>query len=66
MGWSCPLHHREYVIAGTIRYDIVGGSSVEAGPGTYLDIEPGHLAAVVDDERCIVLDWGEDWSQFED
>ncbi|HEX2031850.1 MAG TPA: cupin [Actinomycetota bacterium] len=56
---SCPLHHREYVVAGRIRYDVVGGGSVEAGPGTYLDIEPGHLASVVGDEPCIVIDWGE-------
>jgi hypothetical protein len=63
---SCPLHHREYVIAGRIRYDTVDGDSVEAGAGTYLDIEPGHLASVVGDETCVVLDWGEDWSQFEE
>jgi quercetin dioxygenase-like cupin family protein len=58
---SCPLHHREYVVAGRIRYDTVDGGSVEAGPGTYLDIEPGHLASVVGDETCVVIDWGEDW-----
>lgn len=63
---NCPLHHREYVIAGTIRYEMADGDSVEAGPGTYLDIQPGHLASVVGDETCILLDWGEDWSQFED
>lgn len=63
---SCPLHHHEYVIAGRIRYDLVEGGSVEAGPGTYLDIEPGHLAYVVGDEPCIVLDWAEGWGHFED
>ena len=63
---SCPLHHREYVLAGRIRYDTVDGDSVEAGSGTYLDIGPGHLASVVGDETCVVIDWGEDWSQFED
>lgn len=63
---NCPLHHREYVVAGRIRYEMVDGGSVEAGPGTYLDIEPGHLASVVGDETCVVIDWAEDWSQFED
>lgn len=57
---SCPLHHREYVVAGRIRYDMVDGDSVEAGPGTYLDIEPGHLASVVGDETCVLIDWGEE------
>ncbi|HJP66603.1 MAG TPA: cupin [Actinomycetota bacterium] len=58
---SCPLHHRETVLSGMIRYDMDDGGSVEAGPGTYLDIEPGHLAAVVGGEPCVVIDWGEDW-----
>jgi hypothetical protein len=32
---SCPLHHREYVVAGTIRYDLVDdGGSIEAGTST--------------------------------
>jgi hypothetical protein len=64
---NCPLHHREYVVMGTIRYEMVDdGSVVEAGPGTYLDIGPGHLASVVGDETCVVVDWGEDWSMFDE
>jgi quercetin dioxygenase-like cupin family protein len=58
---SCPLHHREYVVAGRIKYEMVEGGSVEAGPGTYLDIEPGHWASVVGDETCVLIDFGEDW-----
>jgi len=54
---ECPLHHREYVISGRIRYTAADGTSVEAGPGDHLVIEPGHLAEVVGDEECIVLDW---------
>jgi hypothetical protein len=57
---SCPLHHREYVEAGRIRYEMVEGGSVEAGPGSYLDIEPGHFASVVGDETCVLIDFGED------
>lgn len=63
---NCPLHHHEYVVAGRIRYETVDGGSVEAGAGTYLEIEPGHLASVVGDETCVVIDWAEDWSQFEE
>ena len=66
---NCPLHHHEYVVSGTIRYEIVEGegegTSVEAGPGSYLDIEPGHLASVVGDETCVLIDFGEDWGEPE-
>lgn len=58
---SCPLRHREYVVAGRVRYETVDGDSFEAGPGTYLDIRPGHVASVVGNETCVLIDWDEDW-----
>lgn len=59
---SCPLHHREYVVSGRIRYeDADTGEAVEAGAGSYLDIEPGHLASVVGSEACVVVDFDEHW-----
>jgi quercetin dioxygenase-like cupin family protein len=59
-GWtSCPLHHLEYVIGGRIRYLMEDGTQTVAGPGSYLDIPPGHRAWVEGDEDCILLDWGE-------
>ena len=54
---SCPLHHREYVISGRIRYAMDDGSSVDAGPGDHLAIDPGHQAEVIGDQDCVVLDW---------
>ena len=54
---SCPLHHREYVIAGRIRYLLADGTAVEANAGDHLLIEPGHLAEVVGNETCLLLDW---------
>jgi hypothetical protein len=54
---SCPLHHREYVVAGRIRYIMNDGSAVEASAGDHLLINPGHLAEVIGAEDCIVLDW---------
>jgi hypothetical protein len=54
---NCPLHHREYVISGSIRYVMTDGTSVEAGPGDHLLIEPGHLAEVIGSEACVLLDW---------
>jgi hypothetical protein len=53
----CPLHHREYVISGRIRYETEDGTIIDAGPGGHLLIEPGHVAQVVGDEDCVLLDW---------
>lgn len=59
---SCPLHHREYVVSGRMRYEVAAtGEAVEAGPGSYLDIGPGHLASVVGDDACVVVDFDEQW-----
>jgi hypothetical protein len=61
---NCPLHHREYVAAGTVRYELPdAGEVVEAGAGSYLDIGPGHLASVVGDETCVLIDFDEDWGE---
>lgn len=54
---SCPLHHREYVISGSIRYVLGDGSVVDAAAGDHLLIDPGHQAEVVGDEDCVLLDW---------
>jgi hypothetical protein len=54
---SCPLHHREYVVAGRIRYSLADGTTVDAGPGEHLLIDPGHLAEVIGSEACVLLDW---------
>ena len=54
---SCPYHHREYVVSGRIRYTTSDGTVVEGGPGDTLLIDPGHLAEVVGDEVCVVIDW---------
>jgi hypothetical protein len=54
---TCPLHHREYVISGRIRYAMDDGTAVEAGPGEHMLIDPGHLAEVVGEETCVLLDW---------
>jgi hypothetical protein len=53
----CPLHHREYVISGRIKYVMADGTTVEGVAGDHLVIDPGHLAEVVGDEACVVLDW---------
>jgi hypothetical protein len=61
---NCPLHHREYVVSGRIRYEVVEtGEVVEADAGSYLDIQPGHLASVVGDEPAVLVDFDEDWGE---
>jgi hypothetical protein len=54
---SCPLHHREYVISGRIRYVTDDGTTVEAVAGDHLVIGPGHQAEVLGAEDCVLLDW---------
>jgi hypothetical protein len=54
---SCPLHHREYVIAGRIRYSMDDGTAIEASAGDHLVIDPGHQAEVIGEEDCVLLDW---------
>ena len=54
---SCPMHHREYVMSGRIRYRMDDGTEMVAQAGDYLEIQPGHLAWVVGDERCVTIDW---------
>lgn len=54
---ACPLHHREYVLAGRIRYVMDDGTSLDAQAGDHLLIEPGHQAEVIGEEACVLLDW---------
>jgi hypothetical protein len=54
---SCPLHHREYVISGRVRYAMDDGTAVEARAGDHLLIDPGHQAEVLGSEDCVLLDW---------
>lgn len=54
---SCPMEHREYIVAGRIRYKMDDGTEVIGQAGDYLEIEPGHLAWVLGDEPCVTIDW---------
>ena len=54
---SCPLTHREYVVAGQIRYLMIDGTELVASAGDALFIPPGHRAWVVGDETCVLIDW---------
>ena len=59
---SCPMTHREYVIAGRIRYLMDDGTELVGQAGDFLFIHPGHRAWVVGDETCVLLDWNNEES----
>jgi hypothetical protein len=54
---SCPLTHREYVVAGRVRYLMDDGTEEVGRPGDCLFIQPGHRAWVLGDETCVLIDW---------
>ena len=56
-GGSCQLSHREYILSGRLRYEMDDGTAAEAVAGDYIVVGPGHRAAVVGDEPCVMLDW---------
>ena len=51
------MTHREYVVAGRIRYLMTDGTDEIGEPGNYLFIQPGHRAWVIGDETCVLIDW---------
>jgi hypothetical protein len=55
---SCRVRHLAYVVSGRIRVTMDDGAEAEAGPGDVVAVPPGHDAAVVGDETCVVLDFG--------
>jgi hypothetical protein len=40
-----------------MRYLMTDGSETVVGPGTFLEIPPGHRAWVEGDEDCVTIDW---------
>jgi cupin domain len=56
---SCQVSHLGYCISGRMRVTMNDGSEHEVGPGMAFAIAPGHDAAVVGDEACVTIDFGE-------
>lgn len=54
---SCESAHTGYVVSGRIRIVMDSGDAIEAGPGDFIQVAPGHDAWVLGDEACVVLDW---------
>ena len=54
---SCQAHHVGYIVSGRIHVLMVDGTEFEAGPGTAYEIQPGHDAWVVGDDRFVGLEF---------
>lgn len=76
-GWSWELHekpiaktktclvaHLGYCVSGVMRILPDGGEPRDIRAGDFFAIPPGHLAHVVGDEPCVLLDFGDvaDWA----
>lgn len=61
---SCRFHHVGYVLSGRMRVTMDNGTEGEVGPGDVLDIQPGHDAEVIGDEPCVMIDVGEEDTDY--
>jgi class 3 adenylate cyclase len=52
----CELHQVSVLIEGRAGFESHDGETAEIGPGTVVEIAPGHDAWVVGDERAVFLD----------
>ena len=53
---SCEFAHLGYVLSGRMRVYMDDGSEGEIGPDDVFSIAPGHDAAVIGDEPCVMID----------
>ncbi|MEA2482241.1 MAG: hypothetical protein QOC55_188 [Thermoleophilaceae bacterium] len=56
---TCQTHHFGYCISGRMKVVMDDGTELEMGPGELVDIPPGHDAAVVGNESCVFVDFGD-------
>lgn len=54
---SCEAAHVGYIVSGRLKIVMDDGESIEAQPGDFIQVDPGHDAWVLGDEPCVVLDW---------
>ncbi|MFI5761022.1 MULTISPECIES: cupin domain-containing protein [unclassified Streptomyces] len=54
---SCQAAHVGYIVSGRMKVVMDDGESIEARPGDFIQIDPGHDAWVLGDDPCVVLDW---------
>ncbi|MCP3753649.1 cupin domain-containing protein [Streptomyces sp. NPDC056773] len=54
---SCEAAHVGYIVSGRLKIVMDDGESIEAQPGDFIQVDPGHDAWVLGEEPCVVLDW---------
>jgi class 3 adenylate cyclase len=52
----CEFHHVSIVLEGRVGFESRDGEVAEAGPGSVLEIAPGHDSWVVGDDQAILID----------
>jgi mannose-6-phosphate isomerase-like protein (cupin superfamily) len=53
---SCQTHHAGYVLSGRLHVVTEDGGETELGPGDAYEVEPGHDAWVVGNERFVSVE----------
>jgi mannose-6-phosphate isomerase-like protein (cupin superfamily) len=61
---SCQVHHFGYVVSGRMKVTMDDGTVAELGPGDVAVIPPGHDAEIVGDEQCVMIDVGDEDSEY--
>ena len=61
-GDSCASRHLGYVLSGRLAFRMNDRTSAEAGPGSLVEVAPGHDAWVVGQEPCVMIDFGSVYS----
>jgi len=54
---KCEVPHLNYFISGRLWIAMSDGTELEAKPGDFLDVPPGHDAWVIGNEPVVVLDF---------
>lgn len=55
----CEVFHLGYMISGRMRIEMHDGVVMEIGPGQVAEIPPDHDGAVIGDEDCVMIDFGD-------
>lgn len=61
---SCQIRHLGYVMSGRLNVRLNDGTEFEMGSGDLYDIQPGHDAWVLGDERCVMVDFSPDATRY--
>lgn len=61
---SCEFPHLAFILSGRMRVTMDDGETADLRAGDMVSIAPGHDAEVLGDEPCIMLDIGEEDTDY--